>query len=66
MLALSLGVPMGVGAAYLPHKQRHAIRTALDATSSIPRYILVVLLFSIYGKSYMILVLESCSFFHIY
>lgn len=56
-IALSIGVPMGVGAAYLPRAQRQVVRTALDATSSIPRYILIVLLFSIYGKSYEVLVL---------
>lgn len=56
-LALSVGVPVGVGAAYYSGPIGAVLRVPLDILSTIPRYILIVLLFSIYGKGLTLLML---------
>jgi ABC-type dipeptide/oligopeptide/nickel transport system permease subunit len=56
-LALALGIPLGLAAVALPGLAGGAFRAATDTLSSLPRYVLVLFLFAIFGKSPTVLVL---------
>ena len=56
-LALFGGLLLGTGTAFYTGTVGVLLKTGIDVMASIPRYILIILLFSLYGKGFSFLVL---------